>query len=114
MYDYIGFENGTGLLQKDRPDGFINPQDKSRSLSVDNVDKFVSDVEARSLGHEEHVKQLMEQMDLAILYKGKLCDNVTSKLFRFRWFYVSTNFFFTVFWRERYLYHRELLCMAIN
>ena len=71
MYDYIGFENGTGLLQKDRPDGFINPQDKSRSLSVDNVDKFVSDLVAKHLDHEEHVKQLMEQMDLAILYKGK-------------------------------------------
>ena len=89
MYDYIGFENGTGLLQKDRPDGFINPQDKSRSLSVDNVDKFVSDLVAKHLDHEEHVKQLMEQMDLAILYKGKNhntcdCHWLLSKGFIFR------------------------------
>lgn len=72
MYDYIGFENGTGLLMKDRPEGFMNPQDKSRSLSTDNVDKFVSDLAAKKLTHDEHVKQLMEQMDLAILYKGRL------------------------------------------
>lgn len=70
MYEYIGFEHGTGLLLENRPDGFVNPQDATHSLSSETVDKFISDLSAKNLSGDDHLNQLTDQLDLAIVYKG--------------------------------------------
>lgn len=70
MYEFIGFERGTGLLLPDRPEGVPNPQDKSRLISSDGVSKYIEDLVKRNMQPEQHVKQLVEQLDLAILHRG--------------------------------------------
>mgnify|MGYP001792092228 CR=1 FL=1 len=76
MYGYIGFENGTGLLLPDRPEGVVNPQDKSRLITTENVSKFLEDLQSRGLSPEEHIKKIVDQLDLAILHKGNDCGLV--------------------------------------
>jgi len=70
MYVYTGYEEGTGLLLDDRPDGLVNPQDRSHSLSSETVDKFISDLASKNISADERLKTLTEQLDMAILCKG--------------------------------------------
>ena len=70
MYNYIGFESGTGLLLKDRPDGCLNPQERCQALDSENIDKLLEDLSKQDLSASDHVKQLTELLDLAILHKG--------------------------------------------
>ncbi|XP_067934772.1 peregrin-like [Watersipora subatra] len=71
MYDYIGFEDGTGLLLPDRPEGFTNPHEVSQLLSSENVEKMLSDLVAQNLSSDDHLRQLTDQLDMAILHRGR-------------------------------------------
>lgn len=61
-------------MLENRPDGAINPQDVYNSLSPDNVDQFVSTLCEQNLSADDHLKQLTEHHDLAILYKGQMSN----------------------------------------
>ena len=70
MADYIGFEPDTGCLAANRPEGAVTPYGQT-PLDMDTAKALIHQLNDGNLSGEEHVKQLVDKLDMAILEKGQ-------------------------------------------